>query len=60
VIVAYTTADFSGFTYSGSYTNGTNGSETWIKMTSSGTLTLSGGGSTRSPSGGVAYGGLFY
>lgn len=39
VIVAYTTSDFT-FSYSGTSTTGTNGSETWVKMTTSGTLTL--------------------
>jgi len=37
VIVAYTTAEFN---HTGGNSTGTNGSETWVKFTSSGTLTL--------------------
>jgi len=48
VIIAYTTADFSGFTYSGTSTTGTNGSETWVKMTTSGDLVLTGAASANS------------
>lgn len=38
VIVAYTTSEFN---HTGGDETGTNGSETWVKFTSSGTLTLS-------------------
>jgi hypothetical protein len=38
VIVAYTTSEF---THTGGDDTGTNGSETWVKFTTSGTLTLS-------------------
>lgn len=44
VIIEYTTSDFSGFTYTGSHSTGENGAYTWVKMTSSGTLTLTAGG----------------
>jgi hypothetical protein len=41
VIIAYTT---SQFTHTGGNATGTSGSETWVKFTSSGTLTLSAAG----------------
>lgn len=39
VIIVYKNLEFD-HTYSGTSTTGTNGSETWVKMTTSGTLTL--------------------
>jgi hypothetical protein len=39
VIIAYTNADFN-HTYTGTSTTGTDGSLTWVKMTTSGTFTL--------------------
>jgi hypothetical protein len=46
VIVAYTTSEF---THTGGNATGTSGSETWVKFTASGTLTLTAAG------GGAAY-----
>jgi hypothetical protein len=53
VIVAYLTADFSGYSYTGTSATGTDGSYTWVRMTTSGDLTLTAIASSPAPDDGL-------